>query len=92
MDNVSSLLDKRTLITGASPGIGAAIARKLAKAGADIAMTYKRSTDKAGGLTLRSKGSLFTGWTGRPMKPVARALRVLLHLFLSVLFGPSAAF
>jgi short-subunit dehydrogenase len=31
MDNVSSLLDKRTPITGASRGIGAAIARKLAK-------------------------------------------------------------
>ena len=85
MDNVSSLLDKRTLITGASRGIGAAIARKLAKAGADIAMTYKRSTDKAGGRTLRSKGSLFTGWTGRPMKPVARALRVFAA---SIFIGP----
>jgi adenosylhomocysteine nucleosidase len=59
--------------------------RKLAKAGADIAMTYKRSTDKAGGRTLRSKGSLFTGWTGRPMKPVARALRVFAA---SIFIGP----
>jgi NAD(P)-dependent dehydrogenase (short-subunit alcohol dehydrogenase family) len=31
MDNVSSLLDKRALITGASRRIGAAIARKLAE-------------------------------------------------------------
>jgi NAD(P)-dependent dehydrogenase (short-subunit alcohol dehydrogenase family) len=52
MDNVSSLLDKRALITGASRGIGAAIARKLARAGADIAITYQNSTDEAAELVL----------------------------------------
>lgn len=54
-------------------------------------MTYKRSTDKAGGRTLRSKGSLFTGWTGRPMKPVARALRVFAASIFIGPFWPSAA-
>jgi 3-oxoacyl-[acyl-carrier protein] reductase len=57
MDNVSSLLDKRALITGASRGIGAAIARKLARAGADIAITYQNSTDKAADLVVESEAT-----------------------------------
>lgn len=42
-----SLTGKRAFITGASRGIGAAIARRLAAEGADIAMTYARSPDLA---------------------------------------------
>lgn len=41
------LSGKRALVTGAARGIGAAIALKLAQDGADIAITYEKSADKA---------------------------------------------
>lgn len=42
-----SLIGKRALVTGGSRGIGAAIATALADAGADVAFTYRNSTEKA---------------------------------------------
>ncbi|WP_226583069.1 SDR family oxidoreductase [Acuticoccus sediminis] len=41
------LAGKRALVTGAARGIGAAIALKLAEDGADVAITYARSAEKA---------------------------------------------
>ena len=41
------LAGKKALVTGASRGIGAAIALRLAQEGADVAITYERSADKA---------------------------------------------
>lgn len=41
------LSGKRALVTGAARGIGAAIALKLAQDGADVAITYEKSADKA---------------------------------------------
>lgn len=41
------LAGKRALVTGASRGIGTGIALELAARGADVAITYLRSTDKA---------------------------------------------
>lgn len=38
---------KRALVTGASRGIGAAIALALAESGADIAFTYQHAAEKA---------------------------------------------
>lgn len=42
-----NLAGKRALVTGAARGIGAAIAFKLAEAGADVAITYEKSAEKA---------------------------------------------
>lgn len=52
------LENKVALVTGGSRGIGAAIATRLADEGADVAITYARSSDKAEALAtaLRSKG------------------------------------
>jgi NAD(P)-dependent dehydrogenase (short-subunit alcohol dehydrogenase family) len=49
MNNIPTppLAGKRALVTGAARGIGAAIALKLAEDGADVAITYERSAEKA---------------------------------------------
>lgn len=44
---MTNLADKKAFVTGASRGIGAAIALHLARAGADVAITYGNSKEKA---------------------------------------------
>lgn len=44
---MSELTGKRALVTGAARGIGASIALALADKGADVAITYERSADRA---------------------------------------------
>ena len=41
------LKDKHALVTGGSRGIGAAIVKRLASEGADVAFTYASSSDHA---------------------------------------------
>ena len=52
-----SLTGKRALVTGASRGIGAAIAKALASEGADVAITYENSAEAAGEVVLAIKSS-----------------------------------
>jgi 3-oxoacyl-[acyl-carrier protein] reductase len=44
---MQELAGKRALVTGGSRGIGAAIAKALAQKGADVAITYERSVERA---------------------------------------------
>lgn len=55
---VQDLTGKRALVTGASRGIGAGIALELANRGADVAITYLNSPDKADAVVreIESKG------------------------------------
>lgn len=53
---MGSLAGKRALVTGASRGIGAAIAIALAREGSSVAITYERSADKAAGVVDRILG------------------------------------
>jgi NAD(P)-dependent dehydrogenase (short-subunit alcohol dehydrogenase family) len=52
------LQGKRALVTGASRGIGAAIALGLAAEGADVAITYEKSADRANDIisAIRNQG------------------------------------
>jgi len=42
-----TLEGKAALVTGGSRGIGAGIINRLAREGANVALTYSKSTDKA---------------------------------------------
>ena len=55
---MSNLNGKRALVTGGARGIGAGIARALADQGADVAITYEHSADRAAELVreLQQKG------------------------------------
>ena len=52
-----TLTGKRALVTGASRGIGASIAKGLAAEGADVAITYEKSAESAAKVVASNKGS-----------------------------------
>jgi 3-oxoacyl-[acyl-carrier protein] reductase len=54
---MSRLQNKIAFITGGSRGIGAAIAIRLAKEGADVAFTYARSAERAAEVATRIEGT-----------------------------------
>jgi NAD(P)-dependent dehydrogenase (short-subunit alcohol dehydrogenase family) len=63
-----SLGKKRALVTGGSRGIGAAIVKRLASEGADVAFTYSSSPEKAAE-TARAAQELES--MRLPFKPIA---------------------
>jgi 3-oxoacyl-[acyl-carrier protein] reductase len=56
-DSFASLEGKRALVTGASKGIGAAIARELARGGATVVVGYRSGRDEAEALASELGGS-----------------------------------
>src|SRR5688572_3165736 len=53
---MQSLSGRTAFVTGGTRGIGAAIVRSLAAAGADVAFTYERSVDRAEALASELRG------------------------------------
>jgi NAD(P)-dependent dehydrogenase (short-subunit alcohol dehydrogenase family) len=63
---MSDLNGKVAVVTGASKGIGAAIAKRLSEAGASIVVTYSSSKKDADVLSLTSKGTAVRRLPSRP--------------------------
>jgi 3-oxoacyl-[acyl-carrier protein] reductase len=72
MPGFASLEDKVALVTGGSRGIGAAIARELAAAGARVAVNYRTSADDANEIAGEIDGIAVEGDVADPEQ--ARAL------------------
>lgn len=56
MNEINDMNGKAALVTGGGRGIGAAVVLKLAKRGADVALTYERDEDSAAAVAEKVKG------------------------------------
>ena len=82
---MTELIGKRAFVTGASRGIGAGIALALAREGADVALTYERSADRAAGVVqgigkMNRRGFAIQADSGDPAavkRSVEEAVKVL---------------
>ncbi len=70
---MTELSGKRALVTGGSRGIGAAIAIALAEKGADVALTYERSADRAAAVVraIEDKGGKAVAFKADSADPAA---------------------
>ena len=75
-----TLTGKRALVTGASRGIGASIAKALAAEGADVAITYEKSADRAAEVVaaIKAKGRKAVFFNEAHNVPLTRTLTVQL--------------
>ena len=64
-----TLQGKAALVTGGSRGIGAAIARRLASEGADVAISYSASAPKAEAVVKDLRNRAFAPSLFRPIRP-----------------------
>lgn len=69
------LTGKKALVTGASRGLGRAIALSLARAGADVVITYEKSVDKAQAVA-DERPWVGTAKRYRPTAPARRRFRM----------------
>jgi 3-oxoacyl-[acyl-carrier protein] reductase len=76
MGDFASLDGKVALVTGGSRGIGAAVARELAAAGARVALNYRSSADAAEELAGEIKGFAIEGDVADPEQAAALVERV----------------
>lgn len=98
------LAGKRALVTGGSRGIGAAIAIALAEKGADVALTYEKSADRAAAVVreIEAKGRKAVAIQANSADPVAAkrsvseaagalgGLDILINNAAIVLYAPTA--
>ena len=75
MADFASLEGRVVLVTGASRGIGAAVARELAAAGARVAVNYRSSADAAEEIASEIGGVAIDGDVGDPEQAAAVVVR-----------------
>jgi 3-oxoacyl-[acyl-carrier protein] reductase len=84
---MAKLQGKRALVTGGSRGIGAAIARRLAADGADVAITFEHSTERADAVVAEIEASGRRGLAIKADSADPAAVRAAVDLAAQTLGG-----